>query len=457
MRAIGIDIGTTTISLVVFDRIHGAVVEARTVESGSFLDTGRTWEKIQDVPVIIGKARTILDELLEKYPEAAAIGLTGQMHGILYLNAEGTCVSPLYTWQDQRGELMEADGKTLVEKIREGGAVSCAAGYGLVTHCYQSRNGLVPKEAVSICTIADYLGMVLTGRSTPLLHVSMAASLGFFDVEHGGFQEDVLEKFGVESRILPQVTEKIAVLGNYRGYPVTVALGDNQASFLGAAGVHGQKVLLNMGTGGQISVLSEKYFAAPGIEVRPFLRGQYLLVGASLCGGRAYAVLENFFRSYMAAAGLGGESQYELMERLAADELERRSARERSAGESDKEAAAEPGMRVITAFSGTRTDPGARGSISGISETNFTPQGLILGVLDGMAQELYNMYEMIQMGAGITAEQMVASGNGVRKNTVLRKLLERKFGMKLLTAECEEEAACGAAISGMMAATDTGL
>ena len=47
---------------------------------------------------------------------------------------------------------------------------------------------------------------------------------------------------------------------------------------------------------------SEMCIRDRGIEARPFLGGKYLLVGASLCGGKAYALLENFFRSFMKEA-----------------------------------------------------------------------------------------------------------------------------------------------------------
>lgn len=50
---------------------------------------------------------------------------------------------------------------------------------------------------------------------------------------------------------------------------------------------------MNMGTGGQISVLTDQYFETEGIEAS-ISWGKYLLVGASLCGGKAYALLENF-------------------------------------------------------------------------------------------------------------------------------------------------------------------
>lgn len=71
-----------------------------------------------------------------------------------------------------------------------------------------------------------------------------------------------LYKMGVEEQWLPQVCTGIEALGSYRERIVTTAIGDNQASFLGAAGNENNTLLVNMGTGGQISVLSDQYFTA---------------------------------------------------------------------------------------------------------------------------------------------------------------------------------------------------
>ena len=49
---------------------------------------------------LVEKAKELLDFFLERYPDAEQIGLTGQMHGIVYLDRNGKSVSPLYTWQD---------------------------------------------------------------------------------------------------------------------------------------------------------------------------------------------------------------------------------------------------------------------------------------------------------------------------------------------------------------------
>lgn len=471
MISVGIDMGTTTISAVVLEtetgREHadaegtrnqegnlcaehrgpgreipcqGIVREAVTLPHNGFIRTPYEWERIQDPEKMTDQAVGLLDRLLERYPQTASIGLTGQMHGIVYLDREGRCISPLFTWQDGRGNLSrggEAGEESLAERLCRQTGQSVFSGYGLVTHLFHQERGTIPRGAAGICTISDYLGMRLTGRKSPLMHAGNGAALGFFDVRKGHFLRDTLRSLGVDGAFLPEITQDFALLGTCRGIPVSVSLGDSQASFLGSVGMQKDTVLLNMGTGGQISLLSEEYFEAPGIEARPFMKGKYLLTGACLCGGRAWAILESFLRSYVKEAGGEDASQYQIMERLALAELA-----ERDGGRAD-------GMKVTTAFSGTRTDPSLRGSVTGISEDNFTPRGLICGVLEGMARELYELYQVISEGTGIRARRLVASGNGLRRNAALQKIFSGIFGAELCLAAYQEEAACGAAIGSM--------
>lgn len=434
MKAIGIDIGTTTISAVVVETKDRLVVEARTILNESDIATENEWEHIQDAEAIAQKAKGVLDDLIIKFPDTAYIGLTGQMHGIMYVDKEGKGISPLYTWEDGRGNvLLKEKGETLVNWIHDKCGVGAATGYGLVTHAYNVMYDMVPENAAGLCTISDYLGVVFTGRKMPVLHVSNAAGLGFFDVSGGNFMRQELESIGINTGILPEVTDEVQILGRYKNIPVGTGIGDNQASFLGSVGTQEGGILLNMGTGGQISVMSESYFSVPGIETRPFINKKYLLVGASLCGGRAYAVLEKFFRSYAAASGMGDVPQYEIMSKLG------------SMGERETD-----GIQIDTAFNGTRVDPLKRGSICNISEDNFTPAGMVYGVLQGMAKELYDMFVTIRQSTGIHAKTLVASGNGLRKNELLRKICGDMFGVELALAPCEEEAAMGAALGGIM-------
>lgn len=107
------------------------------------------------------------------------------------------------------------------------------------------------------------------------------------------FEMDWLNKIRMDTIRLPEICEDMEVLGMYKDIPVTVAIGDNQASFLGAAGSENNTLLVNMGTGGQISVLTDQYFETEESKRVHFL-GKISSGWSLLCGGKAYALLENF-------------------------------------------------------------------------------------------------------------------------------------------------------------------
>lgn len=313
MKALGIDIGTTTISFVVVDGQSGEMIKSYTIANPGFLETGVSWEKIQDPAIIMHKVIHLLNDILCRYKDIGVIGLTGQMHGIVYVDSYGKHVSPLYTWQDERGNQKCQNGRNCCEIIEEVSKTKIYSGYGLVTHYYNNIMGQMPKDAVGLCTIADYLGMVLTGRTKPLMHSSNAASLGLFDVKNNKFIEEAFCKLNLNIQILSNVTEDFQIIGIYRDIPVCVAIGDNQSSFLGAVKNVREDILVNMGTGGQVSVYSEHYYIAEEIETRPFIRGGYILSGSSLCGGRAYAILEQFFEKCAIALGEKEKDIYVMM------------------------------------------------------------------------------------------------------------------------------------------------
>lgn len=75
-------------------------------------------------------------------------------------------------------------------------------------------------------------------------------------------------------------------------------------------------------------------------------------------------------------------------------------------------------------------------------QENFTPSKIILGTLYGMVNELYGMY----LSAGKPDfSKLAGSGNGIRSNEALKKVIEDVFGKSLIVPEIAEEAACGAA------------
>lgn len=430
MLFVGLDIGTTTICGVAVDAQTGAVTDCAVRPNTSFLPASRPWEKLQDPAVILQTCREILSALTAKHT-VSAIGLTGQMHGIVYTDAAGSAVGPLAIWQDGRGDQPYRDHKTYAQVLSEITGCPMATGFGLTTHFYNTINALVPGQAVCCCTIHDYVAARLTGLSRPVTHASDAASFGLFNVAAGAFELDKITAAGMDVRLLPEVVSGLTVIGRYEGIPVCAAVGDNQASFIGSVNDE-NAALINVGTGSQISVGAEVSAADGELETRPLTGGRNILVGCALCGGRAYALLQKFFGKVCEmATGTPCGELYDRMDAAAAG-------------------LSEASLEFTTTFSGTRRDPGKRAFIGNLGEDNFTPEQFIVGVLTGMTDELHAHY-LSACRSGAKASVLVGSGNGIRKNPVLRRIIERRFGMPLLIPAHTEEAAFGAALCAMVA------
>lgn len=411
MKIIGIDIGTTSICGVVVETENGEILKSLTKPNLSFIKTEKSYEKIQDTEIIMQSVYDLLSEL--DISSASAIGFSGQMHGVVYADTNGDAVSPLYIWQDERAALEYKDGKSYAEYL------GCFAGYGLATDFYNDINGLVPENAVYLCTIADYAVMKLCGLEKPLVHITNAASLGCFDIENN--------RFTLENPRIPEVTAEFKAAGEYKGTPVCVALGDNQASFIGSVS-DSDNALINVGTGSQISWLTENLISAENVEIRPFDGEKYLAAGCALCGGRAFAMLEKLFREIAILSGNNVDSMYPQIDKLL---------------ENKKSSTLEGDCR----FCGTRKDPSVRGSIGNISEDNFTAADLAYAVLDGMSQELFDMYR----NGGKSAKELVCSGNGIRKNAALKRIVSEMFGCEIKVPYYAEEASYGAALAASVA------
>ena len=425
MAILGIDLGTTTLSAVVLDEETRSVIHSETHKSCGFLATSESWARIQDADALADEGLSLYSRLSKEYA-LSAVALTGQMHGIVPVDDGGHAVGPLYTWQDGRGALVE-NGESISNALSRETGLTVASGYGLATHVYNLRHHIADPRTRALTTAAGYLGMRLTGRKTPLLHASDAASLGGYDVQTHAFCEAAMRLSG---NTLPESTPEAVWLGKTRDHvPVAIAIGDNQASFLGASDDWARTLLVNIGTGSQVSLCADQRVLSEAFDTRPFIAGKYLLVASPLCGGRSYALLERFLRSCAALAGCDDtQPLYETMNRLAMNEP------------------TDP-LTVDTRFCGTRRDPDLRASITRIGEDNFDAAHLICGVLHGMARELHDDYAAMKAALPERSDLLLtASGNGVRRNPALQKILAQTFDLPLTLSPYDEEAARGAAL-----------
>jgi len=437
MHFIGIDIGTSSVSGVAYNYENNKI-ESVTRENDSTLSSSESWEKIQDPRRIMDIVSGILDDFSSRYSDIKGIGITGQMHGILYVNQEGDSVSPLYTWQDGRGNQLYLGGETYASFLSESTGYVVASGFGLVTHFFNSMNDLVPTNANKICTIMDYVVMKLSSRRTPLTDYSNGASLGLFDLEGLKFDHSALHKIGVDRSILPELSKSATCCGYFKDLiPVYSAIGDNQAAFLGSVKDIHKSINITVGTSSQISFYSEKFLNIPTLDTRPFPGGGYILVGAALCGGQAFVMLKTFFEKTLEKFTIKLPEELDIY-RVMTSILYKDNSNDLPI--------------VETLFDGVRSDPGKRGYIENISLKNFTPENLILGFLKGISRELYNFYQSFPEKIKSEKEIVVGSGNALKKNPLLCRAFEEQFDIELILSAYWEEAAFGACVSAIKSA-----
>ena len=123
--------------------------------------------------------------------------------------------------------------------------------------------------------------MRLTKVVKPRLHASDAVSIGIYDMDKNDFNRQVICSAGMDEAFFPEVLHGQELHGETVSHiPVSIAIGDNQASFLGSAQSNTDCILVNIGTWSQISLFTGKYVKDSPIVIRPYTRDGYLLVGS---------------------------------------------------------------------------------------------------------------------------------------------------------------------------------
>lgn len=201
----GIDLGTTSIAVQILaaetgECIHTYSVDHRAAENYPALPGAYA----ENAERLISPVLALVDSAIKTYPGIAAIGITGQMHGIVCTDGKGKPLSPLFTWQNSFGLCRPDGGSTICEEIADRTEEQIPTGYGLVTLYALRRMGLLPDGTVKAMTIPDLLASRLTGTE-PKIHPTNAASLGGYDLAGGKFREAVLERLGIPPSFLPPV------------------------------------------------------------------------------------------------------------------------------------------------------------------------------------------------------------------------------------------------------------
>ncbi len=436
---LGLDVGTTGSKAVLVDR-EGRVVHSTTTAHP--LSTPRPAWVEQDPSAwwaaSFESIRQVLRASGASADDIAGVGLTGQMHGLVLLDAAGEVLRPCILWNDQRSAaecaaITEAVGAERVLQITGNPVLPGFTAPKLVWVREHEPDSY--RRAAKVLLPKDYLRYRLTGALVS--DVSDASGTALFDVGARAWSDEMLAALGIPPAWVPEVTESPEVsafvsaeaareIGLRAGTPVVSGAGDQAAGAVGMGIVRPGQVSLALGTSGVVFAALEAYRREPQGRLHAFCHavpGQWHLMGVMLSAAGS-------LRWYREALG-GGEPSV-TFEELIAEAAEIPPGAE--------------GLLFLPYLSGERTphaDPDARGAFVGLSLRHGRAH-LTRTVLEGVAFGLRDSLELMRQ-LGLDARRIRASGGGV-KSDVWRQILADVLGVELATTDAAEGAGYGAAL-----------
>ncbi len=417
-KLLGIDVGTSGLKAVLVDE-NGKVLKQASAEYPiSFPQPGWSEQNPEDW---WKAAQKVIAEIGER-PDA--IGLTGQMHGAVFLDANDEVIRPAILWNDQRttAECEEIDQTFGKGQVRE---ITCnppLTGFQapkilwLRNHEPQNyerlRSVLLPK---------DYIRFKLTGVKAS--DVSDASGVGLFDVPKRAWSGEMIRALGLSEGLFPNVWESDEATAKTReGVPVVAGGGDQAAGAVGTGTVVPGVVSISLGTSGVVFTCLEspRYDPAGASHTFAHANRAWHAMGVMLsCGGAV-----KWFRDTLAKEG-----GYSAM--------------------ADAGAWSRPGANGVTFLpylTGERcphNDPYATGSFSGLrASTGY--EDMARALFEGVSFGLFEGFEALQK-LGASADILRVTGGGA-KSDFWMQLLADVFGKPCVRVEVDEGPAFGAAI-----------
>jgi xylulokinase len=444
---LGLDISTTGAKALLMDE-RGKVIAGATTEY-PLSNPRPLWSEQSPADWWQG-ARMSIREAMQKAglrgEEVSAVGLTGQMHGLVMLDASGRVLRPAILWNDQRtgqqcaeitekvgglGRLLELTGNAVLPGFTAPKIVWVRQNepevYGKTAHL------LLPKDYVRYCLTGEYATEVSDASGTSLL-----------DVEHRRWSGEMLHALDIPEEWLPRCTESPEVSGAISaaaaretglkaGTPVVGGGGDQAAQAVGSGVVQTGIISVTSGTSGVVFAHADKFAAEAQGRLHAFCHavpGRWHLMGVMLAAGGSFRWLrDSLGKAECAAAALRGEDPYDLLTRAAS-----------------LAPVGCQGLLFLPYLTGERTphpDPQARGAFVGLTVLHGR-NDIIRSVLEGVSFGLRDSLELIR-GLGVPIAQVRASGGGAR-SALWRQIQADVFGNELVLVNVTEGAAFGAAI-----------
>jgi xylulokinase len=423
--AIGLDVGTTAVKALAVDETGTVVARA---EAGYPLSTPRPGWAEQDPHDWWHATERALAELGVR--DVAGIGLSGQMHGLVALDAAGEVIRPAILWNDGR---TAAQCEEIERRVGLPELIARTGNRALTGFTAPKLLWLREHEPASYARIArvmlpkDYVRLRLCGEHA----IDMADASGtlLLDVARRRWSEQVLAALELDAGWLPRLLESPEVSGETPdGVPVAAGAGDQAAGALGVGVDRPGPLSVALGTSGVVFAALPEFAADERARVHAFCHavpGGWHAMGVMLSAAGSLRWLRD---AVAPGSGFG-----ELI------------------GEAEPWAPGAEGLVFLPYLAGERTphaDPDARGSFTGLS-LRHDRGALVRAVLEGVAYGLRDSLDLLRE-LGVAPERARVSGGGARSELWLR-IVASVLELPLERPAVEEGAAYGAALLGGVA------
>ena len=368
--------------------------------------------------------------------QIGGLGLTGQMHGLVLLDAAGQVLRPAILWNDQRTQAQCDEIHATIGRerfIQISGNVALTGFTAPKILWVRQNEPEVYAKVRHILLPKDYVRYKLTGEFG--MDASDGAGTVLFDLKQRTWSPEILSALGIDPVWMPPIFEGPAFTGQISpaaasatglkaGTPVAAGGGDQAAQAVGVGAVEPGVVALTVGTSGVVFATTPSALIEPEGRLHAFCH--------------AVPGLWHFMGVMLSAAGSLQWYRDMLAPGVSFDDLV-------------KEAASAPagsdGLQFLPYLSGERTphpDPLARGAFVGLSIRHGRGH-LTRAVLEGVSFGLKDSFTLIQQAGLGEITQVRASGGGT-KSALWRQILASALGAELVTVNTTEGAAYGAAL-----------
>lgn len=434
---LGIDVSTTATKALLCDQAGGEIAVA--ASEYTFDRPKALWSE-QDPRLWWGAARESIGRVLSvagvKAEQIAAIGLTGQMHGLVLLDDAGEVLRPAILWNDQR---TQAQCDQIHARIGRERFIQITGNLALTGFTapkilwVQQNEPEIYARARHVLLPKDYLRFKLTDEYA--MDKADGAGTVLFDLNSRHWSGELLQELGIDPAWLPPTFEgpeftgtitpqAAAATGLTAGTPVVAGGGDQAAQAVGVGVVESGIVALTLGTSGVVFAATASALVEPEGRLHAFCHavpGMWHLMGVMLSAAGSLQ-----WHRDTVAPGTGY------------DDLLR---------EAEAVPAGSEGLQFLPYLSGERTpypDPLARGAWVGLTGRHGRGH-LTRAVLEGVAFGLKDSFELIRAAGLGEIRQVRASGGGV-KAALWKQILADVLETEIVTVSTSEGAAYGAAL-----------